>query len=175
MGPHGAAVSREENKVENKEVRILVVDDEEDILELVRYNLAKERYQVTSALSGEIALEKARAEGPDLILLDIQLPVMDGYAVARCLRTYPELVQTPIIAVTSYAMLGDREMCLQAGMDDYISKPVHLDTLTGALERAVAHAAPPAVPPRSGRGVMQTRWGGSVMHDGRPVVPVLWA
>ena len=73
--------------------KILVVDDEEDILELVRYNLSKERYRVTSALSGEIALQKAREEHPDLILLDLMLPGLDGLSVCRELKRDPAIGQ----------------------------------------------------------------------------------
>lgn len=103
--------------------KILVVDDEEDILELVRYNLAKERYQVTCALSGEIALEKAREERPDLILLDLMLPGLDGLTVCRELKHDPVTSSTPIIMLTAKGEEADIVVGLELGADDYIVKP----------------------------------------------------
>lgn len=103
--------------------KILVVDDEEDILELVRYNLAKERYQVSCALSGEIALEKARQERPDLILLDLMLPGLDGLTVCRELKHDPLTTGTPIIMLTAKGEDADIVVGLELGADDYIVKP----------------------------------------------------
>ncbi len=103
--------------------KILVVDDEEDILELVRYNLAKERYQVSCALSGEIALEKARQERPDLILLDLMLPGLDGLTVCRELKHDPLTTDTPIIMLTAKGEEADIVVGLELGADDYIVKP----------------------------------------------------
>jgi two-component system alkaline phosphatase synthesis response regulator PhoP len=103
--------------------KILVVDDEEDILELVRYNLSKERYHVTSALSGEIALQKAREEHPDLILLDLMLPGLDGLSVCRELKRDPAIGNTPIIMLTAKGEDADIVVGLELGADDYIVKP----------------------------------------------------
>jgi two-component system, OmpR family, alkaline phosphatase synthesis response regulator PhoP len=103
--------------------KILVVDDEEDILELVRYNLSKERYRVTSALSGEIALQKAREEHPDLILLDLMLPGLDGLTVCRELKRDPAIGNTPIIMLTAKGEEADIVVGLELGADDYIVKP----------------------------------------------------
>ena len=103
--------------------KILVVDDEEDILELVRYNLSKERYRVTSALSGEIALQKAREEHPDLILLDLMLPGLDGLSVCRELKRDPAIGGTPIIMLTAKGEDADIVVGLELGADDYIVKP----------------------------------------------------
>ena len=103
--------------------KILVVDDEEDILELVRYNLSKERYHVTSALSGEIALQKAREEHPDLILLDLMLPGLDGLTVCRELKRDPAIGSTPIIMLTAKGEDADIVVGLELGADDYIVKP----------------------------------------------------
>jgi two-component system phosphate regulon response regulator PhoB len=103
--------------------KILVVDDEEDILELVRYNLSKERYRVTSALSGEIALQKAREEHPDLILLDLMLPGLDGLSVCRELKRDPAVGSTPIIMLTAKGEDADIVVGLELGADDYIVKP----------------------------------------------------
>ncbi len=103
--------------------KILVVDDEEDILELVRYNLSKERYQVTSALSGETALDKARMEHPDLILLDLMLPGLGGLDVFRELKRYPATSNIPIIMLTAKTEEADIVVGLELGADDYIVKP----------------------------------------------------
>jgi DNA-binding response OmpR family regulator len=103
--------------------KILVVDDEEDILELVRYNLSKERYRVSSALSGEIALQKAREERPDLILLDLMLPGLDGLTVCRELKRDPLTSSTPIVMLTAKGEEADIVVGLELGADDYIVKP----------------------------------------------------
>ncbi len=103
--------------------KILVVDDEEDILELVRYNLSKERYRVSCALSGEIALEKAREERPDLILLDLMLPGLDGLTVCRQLKRDPLTSNTPIVMLTAKGEEADIVVGLELGADDYIVKP----------------------------------------------------
>ena len=108
--------------------KILVIEDNEQNLYLVRYILEECDYEVFSAWDGKEGVEAAASVLPDLILLDIQLPVMDGYAVARLLRQNPDLVDTPIIAVTSYAMPGDKEKAMAAGCNGYIEKPIDPDT-----------------------------------------------
>ena len=100
--------------------KILVIEDNEQNLYLIRYILEDSGYEVYSAQDGKKGIETAVALLPDLILLDIQLPTMDGYAVARQLRQNPDLADTPIIAVTSYAMPGDREKAIGAGCSGYI-------------------------------------------------------
>ncbi len=87
------------------------------------------------ATDGRLGITAARDQVPDLILLDIQLPVMDGYAVARQLREIQLLHQVPIIAVTSYAMVGDREKCLAAGCNGYIEKPINPETFVAEIEK----------------------------------------
>jgi two-component system cell cycle response regulator DivK len=96
---------------------------------------------LTAPLPG-LGLDIARAERPDLILLDIQLPVVDGYAVARTLRAKPELATIPIVAVTSHAMVGDRERCLEAGCTDYIEKPIDPESF---LRQITVHLPPGAL------------------------------
>ncbi len=103
--------------------KILVVDDEEDILELIRHDLSKERYHVTSALSGEIALDKARQEHPDLILMDHMRPGLDGLAVFRELKRDPLTRSTPIIMLSAKGEEEDIVVGLELGADDYIVKP----------------------------------------------------
>ena len=103
--------------------RILVVDDEEDILELVRYNLTKEGYHVTGALTGEDAIQKARSESFDLIVLDLMLPGIDGLEVAKRLKNSPKTEQVPIVMLSAKGEEADIVTGLELGADDYITKP----------------------------------------------------
>lgn len=103
---------------------LLIIEDNEQNLYLMRYLLENNGFEVASARDGRRGVEMASELKPDLILLDIQLPVMDGYAVAAAIRRDPSLAGIPIIAVTSFAMLGDREKCLAAGATDYLEKPI---------------------------------------------------
>ena len=107
---------------------ILVIEDNEQNLYLVTFILEKHGYRVLSASNGKLGVTLARQELPDLILLDIQLPQMDGYAVARELRRNHGLSDVPILAVTSYAMAGDRERIIKAGCSGYLEKPINPDT-----------------------------------------------
>ena len=116
-------------------IRILYIEDNEQNLYLVRFILEKHGYQVDVARDGQEGIEKAAALLPDLILLDIQLPHMDGYAVARQLRSNADLALIPIVAVTSYAMQGDREKALAAGCNGYIEKPINPDTFMQQVEQ----------------------------------------
>ncbi len=115
--------------------RILVIEDNEQNLYLVRFILEKSGYEIHEARDGREGIEMAMRVKPDLILLDIQLPVMDGYAVARTLRTMPDLDKVPIVAVTSYAMAGDREKTIAAGCTGYIEKPINPDTFLQQVEQ----------------------------------------
>jgi two-component system alkaline phosphatase synthesis response regulator PhoP len=103
--------------------RILVVEDEEDILELIRYNLVKEGYQVTGALSGEDALKKARIEAFDLIVLDLMLPGIDGLDVAKKLKNEKKTGHVPIVMLTAKGEEADIVTGLELGADDYVTKP----------------------------------------------------
>ncbi len=115
--------------------KILVIEDNEQNLYLVRFILEQRDYEVFAAMDGKSGIEMAALLEPDLILLDIQLPVMDGYAVARNLRQNPDLANTPIVAVTSYAMSGDREKVMEAGCNGYIEKPIDPDTFVAQVEQ----------------------------------------
>jgi two-component system cell cycle response regulator DivK len=115
--------------------KILVIEDNEQNLYLTTFILEKHGHTVVQARDGRAGIASACQEKPDLILLDIQLPEMDGYAVARQLRQYQELRDTPIIAVTSYAMVGDRERVLAAGCTGYIEKPINPETFMADVER----------------------------------------
>ena len=103
--------------------RILVVEDQEDNRQILRDLLANAGYDMIEAEDGEQGVAAANRERPDLILMDIQLPVLDGYEATRRIRTNPDLKSVPIIAVTSYALAGDEDKALAAGCDGYVSKP----------------------------------------------------
>src|SRR5258705_1905015 len=103
--------------------RILVVEDTEDNRQIIRDLLTSFDYQLIEAVDGAEGVAMAQSEHPDLILMDIQLPVMDGYEATRRIRAIPELVQVPIIAVTSYALSGDEAKTRGAGCGGYVAKP----------------------------------------------------
>ena len=122
------------------------MDDEGDFIELVKFRLANLGCEFLVAGDGVHALSQAREGKPDLILLDIQLPLMDGYAVARALRGIESLRGTPIIAVTSYAMVGDRERALAAGCTGYIEKPINIETFVAEVARFAGESLMPREP-----------------------------
>lgn len=115
--------------------KILYIEDNEQNLYLVTFILEKHGYEVHAAMDGQEGIDSAASILPDLILLDIQLPHMDGYAVARQLRNNHDLMRIPIVAVTSYAMQGDREKALAAGCSGYIEKPINPDTFMQQVEQ----------------------------------------
>ena len=114
--------------------RILLIEDNEQNRYLATFLLERHGYRVEVAADGLAGVEAATASPPALILLDIQLPGMDGHAVARTLRGVPTLARVPIIAVTSYAMVGDREKVLAAGCDGYLEKPIDPETFVASIE-----------------------------------------
>ena len=114
---------------------ILVVDDRSSSRELLRTVLDNAGYEVIEAADGAEALEKARESEPDLILLDLQLPGIDGFGVIGALRSEARFSQTPIVAITASAMQGDREKALKSGFTSYITKPVRLPALRAEVER----------------------------------------
>jgi two-component system, cell cycle response regulator DivK len=114
--------------------KILLVEDNEMNRDMLSRRLIKKGYEVIMALDGEQALEMARAEAPDLILMDISLPGLDGWEATRQLKAMPETQAIPIIALTAHAMAGDREKCLEAGCNDYDTKPVEFPRLLGKIQ-----------------------------------------
>jgi len=106
--------------------RVLVADDNPVSRELIREILENDDCEVIEAGDGREALEKVRGQRPDLALLDIQMPVMDGNAVVRELRADPEFSKLPVVALTAYAMQGDREKALTVGFNSYITKPIDI-------------------------------------------------
>ena len=113
--------------------KILIIEDNEQNLYLATFILEKNGYEVVQARDGQEGIELAGQVHPALILLDLQLPVLDGYAVARELRKNPSLASVPIVAVTSYAMVGDRERVLAAGCTGYIEKPINPETFISEI------------------------------------------
>lgn len=114
---------------------VLIIEDNEQNLYLTTFLLEHGRFKVLSARNGPEGITIASQSRPDLILLDIQLPEMDGYAVAQALRRNVQLKDVPIVAVTSYAMVGDRERALAAGCNGYIEKPINPDTFMNEVEK----------------------------------------
>jgi len=102
---------------------ILVVEDQEDNRQILRDLLTNAGFEMIEAENGEDAVASAQARRPDLILMDIQLPVLDGYEATRRIKAHPDLKSIPIIVVTSYALSGDEDKARLAGCDDYVAKP----------------------------------------------------
>lgn len=113
--------------------RILVIEDNPDNLLLVEMLLGHLDAELHTAMDGPTGIQIARTERFDLILLDIQLPGMDGYQVAKALRELPLTATTPIVAVTSHAMVGDRERALLEGFTEYLEKPLNPDTFAHTI------------------------------------------
>ena len=114
---------------------ILVVDDEEDVLELVKYNLEKNGYRVTTASTGEEAISKARSIVPNLVLLDLMLPGIDGLEVCKQLKSNPKTEQVPVIMLTAKGEESDVVVGLEVGADDYITKPFSPKVLIARIRR----------------------------------------
>mgnify|MGYP003415583308 FL=1 len=121
--------------------RILLIEDNEQNRYLVTFLLQARGWEVLHAADGPAGLALAGEIAPALILLDIQLPGMDGYAVARALRANPKLAEVPIVAVTSYAMPGDRERCIEAGCTGYLEKPITPQTFAAEVEALLEASA----------------------------------
>jgi CheY-like chemotaxis protein len=122
--------------------KILVVEDNEQNRILMRQILTYHGYDVLEATDGLTGLEMARAHMPALILLDIQMPVMNGFMVIRELRNNPELRKIKVIAVTSFAMKGDREKALQAGFDEYVTKPIDTREFPELVKQVLSRMQP---------------------------------
>ncbi|GAB4468935.1 MAG: response regulator [Anaerolineae bacterium] len=115
--------------------RILIIEDNPDNRTLITDLLESMAYEVVEAVDGVEGLEAALREKPDLILMDLSLPLKDGWTATREIKSNPDLAAIPIIALTAHAMLGDRERALEAGCDDYIVKPINLAELTEKIEK----------------------------------------
>lgn len=118
--------------------KILVVEDDDMLMDLMQQTLELFDHAVRSASNGVEALERAKAESPDLILMDIGMPLMDGYEAMRRLRADPGTRHIPIIALTAHASVSDRKQALDAGADDYEAKPVDFDRLETKIQALLA-------------------------------------
>ena len=110
-------------------MRILYVEDNEDNIYVIKNRLGRAGFTVLIATDGEQGITMATAERPDLILMDLRLPVLDGWEATRRIKAQPETRDIPIIALTAHAMTGDREKALEAGCDDFDTKPVEMPRL----------------------------------------------
>jgi len=115
--------------------KILIVEDNPQNMRLVEMALSAESYFLLEATNGEEALEIAKKERPDLIIMDVQLPKMSGLEVTRKLREIPDFSRTPIIAITAYAMKGDEEIALDAGCNAYLTKPIRARDLPDLIAK----------------------------------------
>lgn len=113
--------------------KILVVEDNPNNLYLIRFILKKNGFDISEAVTGEEGIIKAAEENPDLILMDIQLPGIDGFETTHRIRAIEKISEIPIIAITSYAMTGDREKALLAGCTGYIEKPIDPDKIISQI------------------------------------------
>jgi CheY-like chemotaxis protein len=121
--------------------KILLVEDHEEIWDFLSRRLKRRGFDVVLAHDGQAAVDTVRAERPDVILLDMNLPVMDGWTAARTLKGAPETAAIPIIALTAHAMAGDRDKALEAGCDDYHPKPVDFSRLLTQIDAALGAPA----------------------------------
>ena len=117
--------------------RILLVEDHEELWDFLSRRLRRRGFEVELAHDGQEGLEKARSLAPDVILLDMNLPVMDGWTVARTLKGEDATKAIPIIALTAHAMAGDRDKALAAGCNDYHAKPIDFSQLIDQIEAAL--------------------------------------
>ena len=115
--------------------KVLVIEDNEKNRYLISFILKAEGYKVIEAITGEDGIEMAIREHPDLILMDIQLPGIDGYETTRRIRIAHGAEKIPIIALTSYAMTGDRERAIAAGCNGYVEKPINPDTIMDEIQK----------------------------------------
>ncbi len=120
--------------------KILLVEDNEMNRDMLKRRLARKGYDVSIAVDGAQGVELSRDHQPDLILMDMSLPVMDGWQATQKIKTYPQTQNIPVIALTAHAMAGDREKCLAAGCDDYDTKPVEFPRLLQKIETLLKKA-----------------------------------
>ena len=114
--------------------RILLVEDNEMNRDMLSRRLERKAYEVIIAIDGQAGVNMANSESPDLILMDLSLPVIDGWEATRQIKANPTTQSIPVIALTAHAMAGDEQKALQAGCDDYDTKPVNFQRLLGKIE-----------------------------------------
>jgi two-component system, cell cycle response regulator DivK len=118
-------------------MKILLVEDNEMNRDMLARRLTRRGYQVVLAVDGVQAIAVAESEAPDVILMDMSLPELDGWEATRRLKAAPATTSIPVIALTAHALSGDRDRALEAGCDDYETKPIELDRLIGKIEALV--------------------------------------
>ena len=126
--------------------KILLVDDSEPNRDMLARRLQRKGHEVLQAVNGQQAVEMARSESPDLVLMDLNLPVLDGWEATRRLKADPATRGIPVIALTAHAMSSDRDRALEAGCDEYDTKPIDLPRLLGKIEALLAASAGTAPP-----------------------------
>ena len=126
--------------------KILLVEDNEMNRDMLSRRLERKGYQVVLAVDGQSGVELAGTEAPDLVLMDMSLPVLDGWEATRRLKADPATAHLPVIALTAHAMSGDRERAIAAGCDDYDTKPIELARLLGKIEALLGAPAADAAP-----------------------------
>ena len=123
--------------------RILLVEDNEMNRDMLSRRLARRGYEVIIAIDGEQGVAMATSDSPALILMDMSLPVLDGWEATRAIKASPATRAIPVIALTAHAMAGDRDKALGAGADDFDTKPIELERLLGKIEALLNRKAPP--------------------------------
>ncbi|MDQ3582311.1 MAG: response regulator [Pseudomonadota bacterium] len=123
--------------------KILLVEDNEMNRDMLGRRLQRRGYEVLTAVDGAEGVAKAQADAPDLILMDMSLPVMDGWEATRRLKAAPETQAIPIIGLTAHAMSGDREKVMEAGADDYDIKPIEIDRLLEKIQSLLSKGTAP--------------------------------
>ena len=119
--------------------KILLVEDNEMNRDMLSRRLKKREHDVLIAIDGQQGIDLARSERPDIVLMDMSLPVMDGWEATRDLKSDQAVKAIPIIALTAHAMSGDKEKCIAAGCDDYDTKPIEFKRLLGKIEALLGH------------------------------------
>lgn len=121
--------------------KVLVVEDNEMNRDMLTRRLARKGFEAIAAVDGREGIELAQTAHPDIILMDMSLPVVDGWEATRRLKAAPETRNIPVIALTAHAMAGDRERALEAGCDDYDTKPIEFPSLLAKIEARLADAS----------------------------------
>ena len=120
--------------------KVLLVEDNEMNRDMLSRRLIRRGFEVVFAVNGKEGVDLARSEKPDIILMDMSLPVMDGWQATRCVKSDEATRSVPVIGLTAHAMSGDREKAIEAGCDDYDTKPVEINRLIGKMERLLGVA-----------------------------------
>jgi CheY-like chemotaxis protein len=126
--------------------KLLLVEDNEENRDGLSRHLRRKGFEVLLAADGRQGVETARAQSPDLVLMDMSLPVLDGWEATRLLKATAETRHIPVIALTAHAMAGDREKALEAGCDEYDTKPIEFARLLGKIQGLLDKRAPPTSP-----------------------------